>query len=54
MLMDDSNLDFNHALTSLVQWVPKSPILSRKVWLQCFGVPLHGWSVKFLRLLGER
>ncbi|KAJ8648988.1 hypothetical protein MRB53_002011 [Persea americana] len=26
----------------------------REVWIQCFGVPLHGWSVKVSEAIGRK
>ncbi|KAH7843379.1 hypothetical protein Vadar_015904 [Vaccinium darrowii] len=40
------------------QWSPELPIVRRRnVWISCYGVPLHGWSVatfhKIAQLWGE-
>ncbi|KAH7852063.1 hypothetical protein Vadar_020156 [Vaccinium darrowii] len=40
------------------QWSPELPIVMRRnVWISCYGVPLHGWSVatfhKIAQLWGE-
>ncbi|XXG48016.1 hypothetical protein AAC387_Pa02g2565 [Persea americana] len=31
-----------------------NPIVVRKVWLQCFGVPLHRWRVEIFEAIGRK
>ena len=48
------NVDHNQVVVSLERWVPKPIVLSRIVWLHCFGVPLHGWSVEVFLAIGRK
>lgn len=44
LLLEDSTFNHNQIFACLEKWVPTSSISLRKVWLKCFGVPLHVWS----------
>lgn len=48
------NFDHNQVFVYIERWVTKPIILSRIVWLHCFGVPLHGWSVEVFLAIGRK
>lgn len=53
-ILEDPSLECNQIFMSLEKWVPKSSVSVRKVWLQCFGVPLHGWSAEIFEAIGRK
>lgn len=48
--MKTSNFD----RSSLLMWLSSPSAFMREVWIQCFGVPLHGWSVKVSEAIGRK
>lgn len=43
---------WNKAFASLQKWVPGLNANMRDVWIQCLGVPLHGWAEEVFMAIG--
>ncbi|XXG57454.1 hypothetical protein AAC387_Pa03g4601 [Persea americana] len=54
LLLDNPKAASNQVFVSLQRWVPEPSTSLRKVWLQCFGVPLQGWSAEVLESIGRK
>lgn len=44
---------FLEVFDEIIPWTVEEVAVARRFWLECCGVPLHGWSNQNFRKIGE-
>lgn len=52
--LGEYDFEISLVFASLEKWVSNFSVANRRVWLQLFGVPLHGWEVEAFEAIGSR
>lgn len=53
-IIKEFRIQLSDIFCSLERCVPGPNLLSRTVWLRCYGVPLHAWDPKVLEEIGGK
>lgn len=53
-MMENLDFELRKLFISLERWVPGSTSVLMKVWVCCYGIPLHGLNVKVFEKIGKR